>query len=384
LGFLHAGAGFALARESTYTVTEVKVDTLAESAVKARDKAFGEAQTAAFKKLAERFYSPDELSGLGIPDAKTIAGMVQDFEVKNEQLSTKRYRGVYTFRFKAHAVERYFGRSAQYSAGQFDGATSGNQSGLLILPFFTYNGKTVLWDQQKNPWLQAWQRTTLTGNLSLVLPLGDVSDIMDVREEQGLTYNPAGLKRMRSRYEARDTAIIFAKFEQGSRKPLVIEVYRAVNKSPELYKTLEVPTNGAKTLGQLMTKGIAMTKEVLAERWRLETIVEDTEQVSEDVATPVAEPKPYVPMGGQARFVTRFTNINEWLAIRRSLTSIPTLTNVKIVSLKANQAVIDLSYSDWPSLNTGLNSRGLFVSSTGAGSYELGRQQAPIINSPYR
>ena len=88
----------------------------------------------AFLKLATRFLSPEELTSYVAPDAKTIAGMVQDFEVVSEQLSTKRYVGIYTFRFKAHAANRYFNRSPRYA--DTEAAPASNRAGLMILPFF--------------------------------------------------------------------------------------------------------------------------------------------------------------------------------------------------------------------------------------------------------
>lgn len=373
LGFFLPAAAFAQTGNPAYIVQDVKVDTLAESAVKARDKAFGEAQMAAFRKLAERYFTPAEMETFTPPDARTVAGMVQDFEVISEQLSTKRYVGTYTFRFKANAVNHYFGKTPQYTE---QGASS-QRAGLMILPFFQQGTATALWDARKNPWLASWQKTDKSGNPALVLPLGDVSDMMDVRDDQAISYNPAGLRRMLSRYNAREAVIVLAKFDQTASPPLTIEIYRTDRKIPELLKTISVPITGEKVLSDLLDKAVIKTKEVLDGNWKLETIVEDgADPDAEDVAVaPAEEAKPYKPQAGEVRVQARFASISEWLNIRRSLNGIPALTNVKIVALKSNEAAIDLTYADWPSLKSGLEAKGLQLSGSGAGDYHLMMRQ---------
>lgn len=395
---LVSGATFAQVGEQAYIVHDVKVDTLAESAVKARDKAFGEAQMVAFRMLATRYYSPDEMTSFVSPDAQTVAGMVQDFEVVSEQLSTKRYVGTYTFRFKANAVNRYFKRAPQYLDSV--AATPQSRAGLLIFPFFQYGDAakptTVLWDAAKNPWLRTWQKTSLDGNPSLVLPAGDASDVMDVRDTQFQTYNPVALKRMMARYSSRDAVILLAKFNPSATPPLQIDIYRTDKAQPELHKSIPVPAGNAKVLSELLVQAVAATKLELAGNWKLQTIVEDAHdadvdadvdavdrdiEAAEDVAMPKVEPKPYTPAGGQVRVQTRFNTLSEWLAIRRSLNTVPALSNVRIVALKSNEAIVDLNYADWSALNSGLGAKGLAISGSGSGTYQLTGRPAPM---PYR
>ncbi len=389
LGFLIPWAASAQASEEAYIVRDVKVDILSESAVKARDKAFGEAQKTAFLKLATRYLSPDQLTGFTPPDAKTIAGMVQDFEVQSEQLSTKRYVGIYTFRFKASVANRFFNHGPVYTDAASELPT--RRAALMVLPFFQIGtGPAVLWDPRKNPWLLAWQHTELEGNPALVLPLGDVSDIMDIKDNQVTTYNRAGLKRILTRYEARDAVILVARFTQGDKYPVVIDIYRTDRKPPELLKSLQIEVGSSKTLGDLLNKAIVQSKEVLSGNWKLETIVTDesldptVSDVAANEAAAVPEPaKPYRPMSGQVRVQTRFTNLAEWLELRRSLNTVPALTGVKIVTLKSNEAVVDLSYADWPSLSNGLGAKGLSINGTGAGNYQLMRR-SPTSTPFYR
>lgn len=381
LGFLLPQPVLAQYSEQAYIVHDVKVDTLAESAVKARDKAFGEAQKAAFLKLAGRYYTPEELLALPLPTPQAIAGMVQDFEVVSEQLSTKRYVGTYTFRFKANAVNRYFGgRAPQYVDQTVAPISHGS---ILLLPFFQQGSTVALWDAKRNPWLGAWQQADLSGNPSIMLPLGDVSDMMDIKDGQALTYNPAALKRMLARYEVRDAVIAVAKFDQMAKDPLVIDIYRTDRKPPELYKSLSIPLGNAKVLGDLLKVGIDQTRDALTGNWKLATIVQDgsmtpnpaVPQTTSPVAQPVvprAVTPAASPLSGQVRATAKFSNIAEWLAIRRSLNAVPG-TTVRIVALKSNEAVVDLGYSSWASLSTGLGQAGLTLAATGPNAYRLSK-----------
>lgn len=394
LSFLVPAAAFAQVGEQAYIVHDVKVDTLAQSAVKARDKAFGEAQMVAFRMLAARYLSPSEMSSFVAPDAKTVAGMVQDFEVVSEQLSTKRYLGTYTFRFKAGAVNRYFKRAPQYLDDVAQVAHS--RTGILIFPYFQFGPadkpSLVLWDASKNPWLRSWQKTPLDGNPSLVLPAGDASDVMDMRDDQATTYNPVALKRMLARYSSREAIILVARFDQAASPPLQIDIYRTDKSQIELHKTLPIPTGNAKVLSELLAQGVAAAKVELAGNWKLQTIVNDDPALDaaedepvaaveeeeqspaqqQEAAMPVkAAPQPYTPSGGQARVQTRFNTLQEWLAVRRALNGLTPLTNVRIVALKANEAIVDLSYTDWSALNGALASRGLTLSSAGGNVYQL-------------
>src|SRR3989304_3177532 len=65
------------------TVTDVIIDKTDKNAVTARDQAIVEAQRRAFQKLAERSMTPELFEAYQLPDDKTIATLVHDFEIKS-------------------------------------------------------------------------------------------------------------------------------------------------------------------------------------------------------------------------------------------------------------------------------------------------------------
>lgn len=92
--------GPAPAVANPLVVSDVVVDKEAENAVVAREKAMAESRKAAFLKLAERNMTPAEFKAFKPPKDSDIATLVQDFEVQDEQMSSTRYVGTFTFRFR--------------------------------------------------------------------------------------------------------------------------------------------------------------------------------------------------------------------------------------------------------------------------------------------
>lgn len=381
----------AQSTDSDYIVTGVEVDTLAESAVKARNKAFSEAQVKAFKMLAARFVEASALEGLSVPDSKVLSGMVQDFEVTGEQFSRKRYKGSYTFRFREGAVWRYFGHGPLGGSGQaaegIDVSTS-TRSKLVLPVYQTESGQTVLWDSAKNPWLQVW-RDRGEGD-GFFVPLGDVSDVMDVPDDQALTYNPAAMNRLRARYEVQDVFILVARMTPETANPMELKFYRAGQDVAELRQTISVPAGSAQTEKDLMHSAANLAAGMIAKG----VTSQDAPAVEENgvenaeatvaAALPGVAPQPYTPTTGTARVHIRFSGVQEWMAIRRQLNGLPALVAVRIVGLRPQDADVDLVYLDWAGLVSGLSGRGLALSeqSQSPGIYDLIRRASGLTYTP--
>lgn len=96
----------ALAQMS-YTVEGVEVDVTAANAVKAREEALKQAQVKAFEQLALNTLGEEGMATYTMPSADTVMALVQDFEVTNEQLSSRRYKGMFTVRFRPALAQQY-------------------------------------------------------------------------------------------------------------------------------------------------------------------------------------------------------------------------------------------------------------------------------------
>ena len=193
----------AQASSDLFNVEGVQVDVTAENAIAARDQAFEKAQQQAFATLAQRMLSDSEAAAFTTPGTSVISSLIQDYEITEEKLSAVRYIGTYTFRFKDKAVRRYFqGSGAEY--------TDVSSRPMLVLPFYEYKGRTVLWSPY-NSWMSAWNRASeFRGLVPIAVPLGDLEDVKDVGEGQALNYDEYGLQRMLKRYQAGEAVIAIA------------------------------------------------------------------------------------------------------------------------------------------------------------------------------
>ena len=157
-GFLLTAAGFLLAfaahaqtrLPSLYTISNVTVDSTAQSAVQARDIARADGERKGFRMLLERLTLREDWGRLPkISDADLI-DLVQDFEVNSERSSTVRYLATLTFRFRPEPVRRLL-------RDQGIPFTETRSKPVVVLPVLTMGDRNVLWDDP-NPWRAAWSK----------------------------------------------------------------------------------------------------------------------------------------------------------------------------------------------------------------------------------
>lgn len=201
--------------QDPYTVTDVLVDKTAKNAVIAREEAIVEAQRIAFQKLAERNMTPEEFRKFALPDDKTIGSIVQDFEIKNEQLSFTRYAANFTVRFR-DGVRNYINIAlpeyavAEGTAGLMEEPSS---RFVLVLPYLeNMAGRMVLWEDP-NPWRRIWQNglpKLEEGGRQFFVPLGDISDISAGSSDAVWSGDYSVVEKLRASYNADEVVLAVA------------------------------------------------------------------------------------------------------------------------------------------------------------------------------
>lgn len=96
----------AVPQQTPLTARGVIVDQSADNPVNARNDALKQLPKLAFRRLLEQNMTAEQISRFTFPDDKTIAALVQDYEVKTERLSRNRYVASYNVRF-SEAVRNY-------------------------------------------------------------------------------------------------------------------------------------------------------------------------------------------------------------------------------------------------------------------------------------
>lgn len=210
--------------EGPLTVTDIIVDKTDKNAVVARDQAIIEARRLAFQRLAEKSMTPEAFKTYQLPDDKTIMVLVQDFEIKNEQISADRYVANFTVRFNT-GISNYLriptsADEPAVTAGTPNTATSAPapetsalSRTILLLPYFEdISGKRILWEDP-NPWRDAWQKsgslTSLPG-LTVTIPLGDILDMSAGKADAIWSGDYGVLEKLRNNYNASDVVVTVA------------------------------------------------------------------------------------------------------------------------------------------------------------------------------
>lgn len=321
-------AGHATAEDSVFTVSGVHVDVTAENAVAAREAAFDQAQSKAFAALAARLLPDDEAASLTPPGTDVISDLVQDFEITEERLSSVRYVGTYTFRFKNDAVRNYFsGTGLSY--------TDVESKAVLILPFYQWGDRTILWDEN-NPWRRTWTRSSHgdQGLVPVVVPIGDLADVTALDGSDMLGYAPLGLADMTDRYGAREAIIVLAtpSWDQttgptlANTPPAALEVvlYRTDRGRPEKVQTLHVTARNGEA-DDLFDKAVRSVRKALQKDWKSRTVVTAAE-------------------GNDLTVRVRFQSMREWVETQKALQSVQGIGSVTLLSLTPREARISLSF----------------------------------------
>jgi len=118
---LALGVSHGAHAETYLTVDDVPVDVTAKDANAARDQAISTAQSKAFDKLMQQLVSNPADQARLHPGQEQIEGFVQDFSVENERVSSVRYIGTYSVRFRESLVRKYLSDSAVSGVGPMTG-----------------------------------------------------------------------------------------------------------------------------------------------------------------------------------------------------------------------------------------------------------------------
>ncbi|MCK4946305.1 MAG: DUF2066 domain-containing protein [Alphaproteobacteria bacterium] len=217
-----AQASSAVSAESdeSRTVIGIVIDKTDKNAVLARDQAIVEAQRVAFQKLAERSMTSEEFRYYESPDDEMIAMLVQDFEIKNEQISANRYVASFTVRFNpeiANYIKIPAGALAVVASDTpllLPVVIGAEESRIvLILPYFEdISGKKLLWEDP-NPWREAWQaigNSSSSKMLVITVPLGDIADISSGNTDAVWSGDYSVVEKMRVNYGATEVALALA------------------------------------------------------------------------------------------------------------------------------------------------------------------------------
>lgn len=312
-----------------FTVQNVRVDVTAESAAAARTQAFEQAQAQAFGTLAGRVLPADgDKASFTPPEAAVISSLINDFEITDEKLSSVRYIGTYTFRFKKDEVRAWL--SAQGLT-----YTDVGSKPALVLPFYRDGGDAaMLWGNGDNPWLAAWSgQATRQALVPVAVPIGDAQDVADIGDGESETYSPEKLEGMALRYGAGEALFAVAAPDgwttdaEGQTVPesLTVSLYSA-DEGPQSARVMTVAAAEARDGESVFEAAARLTRENLQSDWKSRTLVKAEE-------------------ANRLKARVRFSGMQEWVETQKALARVQGVNDVVLLSLKPSEANVELLFT---------------------------------------
>jgi hypothetical protein len=363
------------------TVTDVIIDKTDKNAVVARDQAIIEAQRTAFEVLAEKSMSPEAFKAYKVPDNKTIAALVEDFEIKNEQMTANRYVASFTVRFTpeinnyikipeglgkviaaappavpavaapavASAATPSLVVTSQPAAPATPVVPAGPRN-VLILPYFeNASGRKVLWDDP-NPWRDAWQEagsSTPAPGLTISVPLGDLTDVASGNTDSVWKNDFSTIEKSRTNYNATEVALLVAHAGKG----IDIYIYRdgKLEREKAVSGKYSDPDSYKKAIARVITALKAPEPFAAPPAPAVQTVSAPTETAPpaalEAAPAADAEKQDQGPAGKVAIEATmNFGNFSQWMEAQKRLAAISPPVEIDISSLTKDQAQFTLDY----------------------------------------
>lgn len=347
--------GVQVSPEGMVTVTDIILDKTDKNAVLARDQAIVDAQRLAFQTLVQRSMPEERFKSYLLPDDKTISTLVQDFEIKNEQISSNRYVANFTVRFSpgiAEYIESAGGvlgdmRTPSKVLWSTDKASSSAVPSaalsVLVLPYFKNNlGKNVLWEDL-NPWREAWQKFENSDSrpgLTVSVPTGDISDISFGSSDAVWAGDYSALDKLKEFYKADVVALAVA---YSSDTDIRVDVYYYRDGRLDRKKSLAPYNLPEGQGGDSAASFQGVIPQVVNELWSLksrpssvETGLEDIESSLKVVSQQQAPSLPTEHLAFDATMV--FNSFSQWIEAQKRLSSISPSLQLNISSLSKDTA----------------------------------------------
>ncbi|MCE2492510.1 MAG: DUF2066 domain-containing protein [Alphaproteobacteria bacterium] len=308
----------------SFSVSDVGVDAVAETATEAREIAVASGQREALDRLIRRLTLRE--NRLQIPELAdaAIAPLVRGIEIEEEKTSSKRYLASLTVSFKKNEVRTLLrGNGIPFSETP--------SKPLLVLPVYEAAGARNLWDDS-NPWWVAWQaRSERDSLVPLVIPVGDLTDIATIGAQQALSGDDQPLAVIARRYGAADVLVAHAilRHDLAAGIPrLSVTLHRHGSESNSI--VVESFSGVSRTMVDgLLERAAEEVASQIEENWKRLTLLrfEDEGMLSARV-----------PLSG----------LVDWVEVRSRLSRAPEVSRVEILQVNREAAQVALHYFGSP------------------------------------
>jgi len=329
------------AAEDPYTVSGIKVDATAQSAVDAQTKAINSGRAKAWQTLYRRLTKQQDWSRQPTLDDTALQRLVRSYQARDQRSSTTRFVANMTYVFSPNAVRRILQQNdlsyADVTARPF-----------LVVPL------APGWSAQ-TPWAQAWRNTRFAhGAVPLVLPRADDIDQPVLASLQFDSATWQDVQPIATRVHAAEAYLILV---IPQRAQMIVKI-RHLSASggtpiPDLLVPVPPQTPAAKAFGAVADAAA----NAIADYWKSRSVI-DFSKHSRLVAS--------VPVG----------TLEEWVQTFEKLRAISTISGVDVVAMDIGEARVAISYAgSSDQLNEQLSHAGLSLANDN-GQWRLSRSDS--------
>ncbi|MEM6850429.1 MAG: DUF2066 domain-containing protein [Pseudomonadota bacterium] len=278
------------------------------------------------QRLAEGGAIAPQRQRIALSDAQ-IERMEKGFQVFNEKARGGVYRAEVTYIFRSDAVRGVLKAAhLPYSEVQSQAA--------LLIPVLQMDEGLMLWEPE-NPWAKAWRRESFAHELRPVAtPLGDLNDIALLDARGALSLNQEALGAIAKRYGVERVVVAHGLVRRtGGQDQLSVRLIEAFQSAvvegettPPGGVVVQSRFNGPKGQFEALTeRAVDSVFGDYAEQWKARTLIDHSSSK-------------------QLSATAYFTNLDEWLEIRRALSGAAIVEGVQVAALSPQGAYLTLVF----------------------------------------
>jgi len=315
LAFAAAGGSHA---QDLFEVTGLKVDARAADELQAKQEGIAEAQQQALQEVFRRLVSEDDIGRLPEVTSDMLISMVRDYDISDEKFGGGRYLATLSVRFEPKKV-------AEILKSQRIPFAMTRSRPVVVLPVIDIGTAQRLWDDP-NPWRDAWAgQLPHPGLFTLVMPIGDLTDVAAVSVNYALAGDPVGLEQIASRYDAAGTMVAVATIDRGSDVRRVVDVTLTFSGGGYDGRTIQRRYSGSGSLQTFLVQVVAELLRDLESGWKDENMLDFTQEERISVIVPIS-------------------GLSNWIGIRDRLAAMARIQDVSVARMTRTEAEVDIVY----------------------------------------
>ncbi|HEX4157925.1 MAG TPA: DUF2066 domain-containing protein [Rhizomicrobium sp.] len=322
----HAGAA-----DDPFTVSGIKVDATAPSAVDAQTKAIESGRDRAWQTLYRRLTRQEDWAHQPALDPVALRRLIRSYQVHDARSSTTRFVASMTYVFNASAVRRLL----QQADIAYSDVTA---KPVLIIPLGPG------WSAQ-SPWTRAWADARFArGAIPLVLPTDDAinsSALGGIRFDRTAWQD---VEPMASRVRASEAWLVLV---IPQRAQMMVKVRRLGPGSSPSVPDVVVPVPPGTPPAKSFARVADATADAIQEFWKSRSAVD---------------------FGKHSRVVAalHIDSLTEWGDMLQKLGAVPTISDVNMLAMDIGEAKIEIAYAgSADQLNQQLSRQGLTLANEG-------------------